>query len=168
MRSYPQMREGDLSRVRANLVCESQLADISRMFGLGRFLLLGKGETHTGGHDKNSILANAFEALIASVYLDQGFGAAFGLIERHFKNLIAAASSFTVGQDYKSRLQEAVQRTGREVPVYEVVGETGPDHDKTFFVAMRVGDIETRGTGKSKKTAEQEAARKGLERLAIF
>ena len=165
MRSYPQLHEGDLSRIRANLVCESQLADISRSIDLGRHLLLGKGEIQTGGSDKSSILANAFEALIASVYLDRGFAAAFALIENHFTTLIGDTLLFTAGQDYKSRLQEVVQRAGKEIPAYEVVDETGPDHDKTFYVAMRVGDLETRGVGKSKKTAEQDAARKGLKRL---
>ncbi|MBT8340152.1 MAG: ribonuclease III [Desulfatitalea sp.] len=162
MQRYPQMREGDLSRIRANMVNESQLAEVARELDLGRHLMLGKGEIQSGGMDKNSILANAVEALIAAVYLDQGFEAAFTVIERHFRPLIEAAPELNAGQDYKSRLQEAVQTCSRTTPHYRVVAETGPDHDKTFHVVMVVGDLETNGTGKSKKLAEQDAACKGL------
>lgn len=165
MRDYPELREGDLSRIRANLVNETQLADIARESGLGPYLMLGKGEMQTGGQDKNSILANAVEAVIAAVYLDGGFEAAFAMIAHHFRQLIKMAQDLPSAQDYKSRLQEAVQSTIRAVPRYRVVEETGPDHDKTFHVVMTVGSIETRGTGKSKKLAEQDAACKALENL---
>ncbi len=164
MSAHPALREGELSRIRANMVNESQLAEIARSLDLGRYLQLGKGEAQTGGHEKNSILANAVEAVVAAVYLDGGFQAAFAAIERHFRALIEAADG-TAGQDFKSRLQEAVQGKYRDVPRYRVVEEQGPDHDKTFGVVMTIGDLETRGTGKSKKTAEQDAARKGLARL---
>ena len=163
MRVYPQMHEGHLSRIRANLVNETQLADIARGMNLGSYLQLGKGEVQSNGGDKNSILANAMEAVIAAIYLDKGFDGAFEVIERHFHALIESAHASTAGQDYKSRLQEAVQGKMKEVPQYRIVEESGPDHDKTFTVAMTVGGIETHGQGKSKKTAEQEAARKGLE-----
>lgn len=162
MRAYPALREGDLSRIRANMVNETQLAEVARSMDLGRYLLLGKGEAQTGGQEKNSILANAVEAVVAAVYQDGGFQAAFGVIERHFRALIEAAADGLGGQDFKSRLQEAVQGKFREVPRYRVVEELGPDHDKTFSVVMAVGDLETRGTGKSKKLAEQDAARKAL------
>jgi len=163
MKAYPELNEGDLSRIRANMVNETQLADVARIVDLGPHLLLGKGELQTGGRDKNSILANALEAVIAAVYLDGGFAAAFAMIELHFSDLIASALDLNASQDYKSRLQEAVQGRTREVPHYEVVEETGPDHDKTFCVAVAIGDIRTLGHGKSKKLAEQEAARKALE-----
>lgn len=162
MQAYPQMHEGDLSRVRANLVNETQLADIARELDLGSHLLLGKGELQSNGQEKNSLLANSLEAVVAAIYLDSGFNAAADMIQWHFNELVQSAPTFTAGQDYKSRLQEAVQSTIREIPQYRVIEESGPDHEKTFTIAMRVGAIETQGRGKSKKTAEQEAARKGL------
>ncbi len=165
MRSYPQMHEGDLSRIRANMVNETQLAQLARHIDIGHYLLLGKGEIQTNGHDKNSLLANAVEAVIAAIYLDGGFEAVFAIIDRHFRPLIEAAPDSTNDQDYKSRLQESVQGKIRAIPRYRIIDETGPDHDKTFRVKMSVGDIETQGTGKSKKLAEQDAARKGLEKF---
>ena len=163
MRAYPQMREGDLSRIRANLVNETQLADIARSMDLGGHLKLGKGEIQTGGQDKNSILADAVEALIAAIYLDSGFSAAFSMIETHFAGLIEAAPELTTGQDFKSRLQESVQGKIQELPRYRVIEASGPDHDKTFYVEMTAGDLKTQGVGKIKKMAEQDAARQALE-----
>lgn len=165
MRDNPEMREGELSRIRANMVNETQLARLARTIELGRFLQLGKGEQHTHGQDKSSLLANALEALLAAVYLDKGYAAAFDFIERHFGSLLKDATRLLEDQDYKSRLQEAVQSTGKGTPTYQVVKETGPDHDKTFHVVMRAGDLETKGQGKSKKTAEQNAARSALEQM---
>ena len=165
MQSFPQMREGDLSRIRANMVNETQLAEIARSIDLGSYLLLGKGEVQNNGRDKSSLLANAFEAVMAAVYLDNGLDAAVNVIQHHFKDLVASAPTAAIGQDYKSRLQEAVQSTIREIPQYRVIDESGPDHDKVFTVSMSVGKIETQGTGKSKKSAEQDAARCGLELL---
>ncbi len=162
MQTYPQMREGDLSRIRANMVNETQLAEIARDLDLGPHLLLGKGETQSNGQEKNSLLANAFEAVVAAVYLDNGLESAADVIQYHFKKLVESAPTATSGQDCKSRLQEAVQSTIKEIPQYRVVDESGPDHEKTFTVAMSVGTIQTHGTGKSKKAAEQDAARKGL------
>ncbi|MEJ2662340.1 MAG: putative dsRNA-binding protein [Desulfobacteraceae bacterium] len=117
------------------------------------------------GRDKSSLLANAFEAVMAAVFLDNGLDAAAAVIQHHFKDLVASAPTTAIGQDYKSRLQEAVQSTIREIPQYHVIDESGPDHDKVFTVSMSVGTIQTRGTGKSKKSAEQDAARNGLELL---
>jgi ribonuclease III len=165
MRDYPHLHEGELSRIRANMVNETQLADLSRMISLGQFLQLGKGELQSNGRDKNSILANAFEALIAAVYLDKGFGAAFDFIESRFKPLLSDESHVLSGQNYKSRLQEKLQSNGNGPPVYKVIEETGPDHEKTFHVAMQFGDLQAQGQGKSKKAAEQEAARSALEML---
>ena len=165
MRAYPELHEGDLSRMRSNMVNEAQLAEIARGLDLGRYLQLGKGEMLTGGQDKSSILANALEALFAAVYLDGSFEAAFSVIASRFQELVDTALELNFGQDFKSRLQEAVQGKIREVPRYRVVEEIGPDHDKTFCVAVAVGDLESRGTGKSKKLAEQDAARKALESL---
>jgi ribonuclease III len=165
MESFPEMHEGDLSRIRANMVNETQLADIARSIDLGSYLLLGKGELQNNGRDKSSLLANAFEAVMAAVFLDNGLDAAAAVIQHHFKDLVASAPTTAIGQDYKSRLQEAVQSTIREIPQYHVIDESGPDHDKVFTVSMSVGTIQTRGTGKSKKSAEQDAARNGLELL---
>ena len=165
MRAYPQMREGDLSRIRANMVNETQLADVGRHMDLGRCLMLGKGEIQTGGQEKNSILADAVEAIIAAIYLDGGFEHAFAAIETHFGDLIAAAPDLVSGQDFKSRLQESIQGKIQALPSYSVVDACGPDHDKTFYVEMTAGELKTQGIGKSKKLAEQDAARQALALL---
>ena len=163
--SYPDMNEGDLSRIRANLVNETRLSEVARSIELGDYLLLGKGEIQTNGREKNSILANAFEAVLAAIYLDTGYDTALSIIEHHFKRLVDSAQDLNVGMDFKSRLQEAAQGSLKAIPLYEVIQESGPDHDKTFQVRMTVGSIEAEGVGKSKKTAEQEAARRGLKQI---
>lgn len=165
MERYPDLKEGDLSRTRANLVNETHLAIMARSIDLGAGLLLGKGEIQTNGMEKNSILAGAFEALMAAVYLDGGFKAAFKIIENNFVPFLDKIHPAIDNYDYKSRLQEWVQEKHGEIPYYKVVREEGPDHAKTFWVCVKVFNIETEGTGKSKKTAEQEAARKALEIL---
>ena len=165
MERYPNLKEGDLSRIRANLVNESQLAIIARAIDLGAFIRLGKGEIQTHGSEKNSILAGAFEALIAAVYLDGGFKGVFKIIENIFIPLLDSVNSAIDSYDYKSRLQEWAQEEQGAIPYYKVVREEGPDHDKTFWVLAKVFDVESEGHGKSKKMAEQDAARKALERL---
>ena len=165
MRNYPDIKEGDLSRSRANLVNESQLAETARSLRLGSSLLLGKGEIQTQGREKNSILADAFEALMAAIYLDGGYDAAYRIIEKKFQPLIEQLDTTDSNYDYKSRLQERVQVDHGVIPNYSISREEGPDHDKTFWVALKVIDIETEGSGKSKKAAEQNAARKALEIL---
>ncbi len=163
--SYPEMNEGDLSRIRANLVNETRLSEVARSIELGDYLLLGKGEIQTNGREKNSILANAFEAVLAAIYLDGGYDTALAIINNHFRCLVDSAQGLNVGMDFKSRLQEAAQGSLKAIPVYEVIQESGPDHDKTFRVRMTVGSIKAEGKGKSKKTAEQEAARRGLKQI---
>jgi ribonuclease-3 len=165
MMRFPDLKEGDLSRMRANLVNASQLAALARSIDLGAYIQLGKGEMLTQGREKNSILAGAFEAVLAAVYLDGGFRAAFGVIEKHMAPLLKEISVADGFQDFKSQLQELVQITHHQVPVYTVVYEGGPDHDKTFGVVLTVHDLKTEGTGKSKKLAEQDAARKALDIL---
>jgi ribonuclease-3 len=165
MERYPNVNEGDLSRTRANLVNESQLAIIARAIDLGAFIRLGKGEIQTNGRDKNSILAGAFEALIAAVYLDGGFKAAFKIIENNFVPLLDPVNSAIDSYDYKSQLQEWVQEEQGAMPYYKVVREEGPDHDKTFWISVKVFDVESDGQGKNKKMAEQDAAKKALEIL---
>jgi len=165
MERYPNANEGDLSRTRANMVNESQLAIIARAIDLGAFIRLGKGEIQTNGRDKNSILAGAFEALIAAVYLDGGFKTAFKFIENNFVPLLDSVNSAIDSYDYKSQLQEWVQEEQGAMPYYKVVREEGPDHDKTFWISVKVFDVESDGQGKNKKMAEQDAARKALEIL---
>jgi ribonuclease-3 len=166
MRCYPDLKEGDLSRSRANLVNENQLAKMARSFDLGLYIQLGKGEVQTHGREKSSILADTFEALMASVYLDGGFDAAYQIIETNFQPLIEHLHTAANNHDYKSQLQEKVQVDHGAMPEYSIMREDGPDHDKTFRVALKVLDIETQGRGKSKKTAEQDAARLALEILS--
>ena len=165
MRRYPDLKEGDLSRSRANLVNESQLARMAQSFELGLYIQLGKGEIQTHGREKNSILADAFEALMASIYLDGGFDAAYKIIETNFQPLIEHLHAAANNYDYKSQLQETVQVEHGSMPDYSIMQEDGPDHDKTFWVALKALNIETRGSGKSKKAAEQDAARLALEIL---
>mgnify|MGYP001817302406 CR=1 FL=1 len=165
MHHHPDLAEGELSRNRAQLVNETQLAAIAREITLGPHLLLGKGEELTDGREKNSILADAVEAVIAAIYIDGGFEAAFCFVDKHFSDRLHSVNRKRYATDYKSRLQERVQATYHEVPRYQVVGTSGPDHSKTFKVKMSVAGIAAEGEGKSKKFAEQEAARAGLELL---
>jgi ribonuclease-3 len=165
MHRYPDLKEGDLSRSRANLVNESRLAKMARSFDLGLYLQLGKGEIQTQGREKDSILADTFEALMAAVYLDGGFDTAYQIIETNFQPLIEHLQTSAKNYDYKSQLQEKVQVDHGSTPDYGIVREEGPDHDKTFWVVVKVLDIETEGSGKSKKAAEQDAAREALEIL---
>jgi ribonuclease III len=165
MQRYPELAEGELSRNRAHLVNETQLAAIARGIAIGPHLLLGKGEALTGGREKNSILADAVEALIAAIYLDGGFDAAFAFVESRFSRPLAKVNRSRYETDYKSQLQEHAQSVYRDIPQYRVVDTSGPDHSKTFRVQVNVAGITAEGDGKSKKMAEQEAARAGLELL---
>lgn len=165
MRRFPDVNEGDLSRMRASLVNESQLAGIARAIDLGPHIQLGKGETQTCGREKNSILANTFEALVAAVYLDGGHDAACAVVRTRFSPVLDAILTPDANLDYKSKLQEMVQTDQKKMPVYRVVRENGPDHDKTFSVRLDVCDLQAEGAGKSKKIAEQDAARKILDML---
>lgn len=167
MDRFPDTPEGSLSRMRANLVNENRLAALARTIGIGAHLLLGKGEAQTQGRRKKSVLADAFEAVTAAIYLDGGYRAAFRFIKAHFSDLIRDIGHPAIDQDFKSQIQEFVQIARKGMPVYNVVTETGPDHDKTFEVEIRVCDIVARGEGKSKKTAEQDAARKALLQLHV-
>jgi ribonuclease-3 len=165
MQRYPELKEGDLSRSRANLVNESRLAKIARSFELGSFIQLGKGEIQTLGREKNSILADTFEALMAAIFLDGGFDTAYQIIKTNFQPLIAHLDTTANNLDYKSQLQEQVQVEHGVMPEYNIIREDGPDHDKTFWVTLKVLDIDTQGSGKNKKAAEQDAARRALDLL---
>ena len=162
MRRFPDRREGDLSRARAALVSEPGLAQVAVALELGRFILLGKGEERTGGRGRPSILANALEALLGAIYVDAGFDAAAAVASRLFESRIEEVDQHA-RLDYKSRLQERAQALWQTAPVYEVVAEEGPDHDKRFEVALSLGGRAFgRATGRSKKEAEQGAAAAAL------
>ena len=165
MQRFPDLDEGELSRSRASLVNETQLAKMSCLLDFGDFIYLGKGEIQTKGREKNSILADTFEALMAAIYLDGGFQAVFEFIETNFQQLVEKIKTGSSGHDFKSQLQEFVQEGQGAMPNYRIAREDGPDHDKTFWVTLQVFETEVEGVGKSKKTAEQEAARKALEIL---
>jgi len=162
MKRFPDRREGDLSRARAALVSESGLAQVATAIDLGRFMLLGKGEERTGGRTRPSILANALEALMGAIYIDAGFDAVAAVAARLFERRLEDVDSHA-RLDYKSRLQERAQALWQTAPVYEVVAEEGPDHDKRFEVALSLGGRAFgRATGRSKKEAEQGAAAAAL------
>jgi ribonuclease III len=165
MTRYPQLHEGQLSITRAQVVSEAGLSDVATALGLGRWLLLGKGEEKSGGRAKPSILADAFEAILAAVYLDGGFDAAQAMVNRLLEHRIETVE-FKGFYDFKTRLQETSQARLKATPTYHVVQELGPDHDKRFVVAVQIGDDEwARAVGKSKKEAEQMAAAEAHFRL---
>lgn len=156
---FPRANEGILSRMRAQLVRAETLALQARRLELGTHLYLGKGELATGGAEKESILSSAYEALIGALYLDGGFAAVFALVSAHFTAAIdALVAGELAGRDAKTSLQEFAQARFKVSPVYQVVGEAGPDHEKTFEVKVRVGEAERYGKGRNKKEAEQHAA----------
>ncbi len=168
VRQYSELNEGVLSKMRAAVVNETSLAGFAREIDLGRFLLLGKGEENTGGRDKSSLLANAFEALAGAIFFDGQLDpvreALFPLLKKEIERNEGAATL----RDFKSDFQEYTQNRLNCVPVYKVVGETGPDHDKLFEVAVSVKkNIQGKGLGKSKKEAEQSAAMKALESFRL-
>lgn len=166
MRACPDSSEGVLSRFRSMIVSEPTLAVVGRRIGLGDHLLLGKGEEQTGGRNKDSLLADSLEALIAAVYLDAGKDAASSFIVRFFEEIIRATCSARETVDHKTALQELCQERLRVLPDYRVVSETGPDHQKRFEVELYIqGRLSGRGTGKSKKEAEQRAAKEALNKL---
>ncbi len=165
-KNCPDMPEGKMTKFRAELVCERSLAAVAERINLGASLLLGKGEAHCGGRNRASILADATEAVLAAIYLDGGMEAVKRIISGL---LLSEAAGATVPiRDYKTTLQEAVQKKSGQVIKYELVGESGPDHSKTFQVRVCVNGQEIGcGSGRSKKEAEQMAAKRGLEAMNI-
>ena len=159
---YPNMPEGDMTKRRAELVCEKSLASVGREIKLGSFLLLGKGEELCGGRERPSIIADAVEALIAAMYMDGGKAKAREFI---YERILTHAEDIPeIGSgDYKTALQERVQRTKGSKVEYVMLGESGPDHNKRFDAAVFVNDVKLgEGTGRSKKDAEQQAAKAAL------
>lgn len=162
-RGHPELAEGDLTKLKAVAVSEPILAAVARELDLGRFLLLAKGEEQTGGRDRSSILADAMEAVFAAVYLDRGYRATRQLILRLLGTRLGEIERREYEPDYKTLLQEKIQELHRTPPTYRVVSQTGPDHDRTFVAQARIGRrVLGSGTGKSKKQAEQAAARAAL------
>ncbi|MFQ5329053.1 MAG: ribonuclease III [Thermodesulfobacteriota bacterium] len=165
MERFPDKNEGDLSMLRARLVSEVTLASLARKMGLGNYLLLGKGELLDGGRKKSSLLADTFEALIAAIYLDGGFAAAFDFIAKRFDTMLDGLSTETKSRDYKTLLQEYTQGHFKAVPKYTVVDESGRDHERTFTVHVLIsGKVCGEGKGRSKKEAHQRAAQEALAR----
>jgi ribonuclease III len=163
MELFPDANEGDLSKYRALVVSEKGLSQVAKELGLGDYLLLGRGEELTYGREKPSILANTIEALIGALYLDAGFTVSKEIIHRLFSPLLGKIDLERVAEDYKSLVQEYTQQIYKTRPDYVHVKESGPAHDKTFRVALSLdGKIIAEGEGKSKKEAEQEAAREAF------
>ena len=164
---FPDAREGELTQMRAALVDESRLSAIALGFGLGSYLQLGRGEEKSGGREKKSILADAYEALLAAIYLDGGIAAVRNTIARHFAKLLGEfAASGVDSTDYKTELQEYTQANSAATPEYQLTAAEGPDHDKTYrFLVVVNGVPAGSGEGKSKKEAQQAAAREALEFL---
>jgi len=160
--------EGGLSKKRASLVNEEILSKLATDLELSRFLQLGKGEATTGGAQKPRLLASAYEALIGAMFLDGGFEAVKEFLRRDFTKLIAdldPAQDFE--RDYKTRLQEVMQKDTKETPIYELINEEGPPHERMFTVCVRVKEVNlAMGTGRSKKNAEQAAAKKALDLIS--
>jgi ribonuclease-3 len=164
-RTYPDLPEGELAKVRASLVNSEALAEVAASLELGAALLLGKGEAASGGREKPSILADAMEAVIGAVYLDGGWDAAVDLVMMLLADRIEEAAAGPGGQDYKTRLQELAARQFEQLPRYDVTDE-GPDHAKRFFATVYLGGVEHgRGEGRSKKQAEQAAAKAAWREL---
>ena len=161
--NFKKMPEGELTRLRSSLVCEKTLCGFSRELNLGAFLLLGKGERKNGGADRDSILADAFEAVLAAIYLDGGINPAREFVMRFVLPELERCDAGADFKDYKTLLQEIVQRNPEESVCYILTGETGPDHDKQFTVEVRLNsNVIGEGTGKSKKDAEEMAAKQAL------
>ena len=164
-RNFPDRPEGELTRMRADMVCEQSLAVIANRLNLGSYLMLGHGEEQGGGRTRNSILADAVESVIAACYLDGGYEAALRFVNTYVLSDIPVVRYHNA--DYKTALQEKVQQKKNQVLSYHLIGEEGPDHDKRFRVEVRLnGRCIGVGEGTSKKRAEQDAARTALEALS--
>ena len=162
-KTHPKDREGQLTHLRALLVCEAALSQVARSLHVGEALLMDKGEALTGGRDKPSVLCDAMEAILAAAYLDGGLDAARGIVQRHWPKPEEVHRPM---QDSKGALQEHLQKDGGDAPTYQILAQDGPPHDRTFEAAVyRYGVELARGSGKTKKQAEQAAALAALEKL---
>ena len=163
---YPNLQEGEMTKVRATVVCEESLYKIAKSHGFGEFLFLGRSEVKTGGKNRPAILADSVEAVIAAIYLDGGLQEADKFIIENLDKEIEKATKHVGDKDYKTVLQEKLQEHGEVKIEYEIINETGPDHDKYFEAQVKCnGKILAQGKGKSKKEANMHAAKKALENL---
>jgi ribonuclease-3 len=163
---FPDSREGELTRIRASLVDEDSLAQLAARLDLGKYLKLGRGEEKSGGRGKKSILADAYEALLAAIYFDGGVVPVKRLIDAHFVPLMERHASGMISRDYKTEFQELAQALRGATPKYILKESSGPDHDRVFTVETNIGgECLGEGSGRSKKEAEQAAARQGYARL---
>ena len=167
MRDFPDLNEGDLTRLRAEVVAEPSLASLARHLDLGSCMLLGRGEERSGGRSRESLLADAVEALFGAIFSDSDFEQATAVIEPLLLPLLQEASKRS-GHDYKTRLQELCQADYQTLPVYRLIEAVGPDHCRRYRVAVYLeGELRGEGDGTTKKKAEQAAARQALERLGL-
>lgn len=164
---YPQKTEGELTKMRAAVVCESSLANAAKSLNLGEYLLLGKGEEFMGGKKRPSNLADSFEAFIGAIYLSTSLIDVESIILKALKNMIGQAAKGNFG-DYKTQLQEFIQQDRNKILSYKILWEDGPDHDKIFCAGVFLNEEEiARGKGRTKKEAEQQAAKLSLEKLGV-
>jgi ribonuclease-3 len=164
---FPDAGEGDLTEIRVSLVRQETLAEIAARLKLGDYLFLGKGEEATGGREKQTNLADAFEALIGAMYLDHGLSVARDFALAQFAGQLKTVKLKGIGRNYKALLQEFTQAKYKQLPTYRIIEASGPDHDKSFIIEVRLGDrILGIGSGKNKRAAEMDGARSALEKLA--
>ncbi len=165
-KNYPNLREGEMTKVRATVVCEESLYKIAKLHNFSDFLYLGKSQLHTGENKRPAILADSVEAVIAAIYLDSGIQKASKFIENNLKKEIEYATKHVGFKDYKTVLQEKLQEHGDVKIEYEITKEIGPDHNKSFEAQVKCnGKILAKGEGKSKKEAHMQAAKKALENI---
>jgi ribonuclease-3 len=162
----PEISEGEMSKLRSYLVCRDTLAGVAEAIGLGEYIYLGKGEESNGGRHKLTNLADTIEAVTATVFLDQGLEVTRALVLRLFNTELARLANQGIAVDYKSQLQQLLQAEQQEAPLYHIIETTGPDHDRRFVAEVKVNDtVLGKGSGKSKKLAETEAAHQALEKF---
>ena len=163
---FPEAQEGALSMMRSHFVKQGSLAFLAREIGLEKYLLLGKSEVLDGGGKKSSILANAYEAVIGAIYLDSGLDPLFEIVQNHLESHLLSEAATFLFNDYKSLLQEESQKIHGNSPRYQVLKEFGPEHDKRYEVSVMIaGKVKGTGQGRSKKLAEQEAAKMALQEI---
>lgn len=168
-KEYPNLPEGEMTKYRANIVCESSLVICANNLHLGEYILLGRGERKNGGKNRTSILSDAFEALVGAIYIDSGIDRVRIFIKDQLSTIIENSINGVIFMDYKTRLQEIIQRTGDHRIIYDIISEIGPDHNKSFRVQVVVGnDVLGYGQGKNKKEAEQQAAKEALEKRWLW
>lgn len=164
-RKFPEMPEGEMTKLRAAIVCEPSLEGFARSLNFGEHILLGKGEELTGGRNRPALLADVFEAFLGALYLDQGFDTALDFLEKHVFPKIDTGA-FSHGMDYKSKLQEKVQQDRNKTIEYRIIDEKGPSHNKEFVSELLINDeVFGTGIGRTKKEAEQRAAKDALDKL---